>query len=102
MIRLANVNDLDAIMNITHDIVKEMKEKGNPQWHDSYPSISDFKKDIENNSLYVYEKDTVVGFICIIKDYENDYERVKESTKDLAYIMHRLGIKKEKKVLQQL
>lgn len=94
MIRKANLNDLESIMNITKEIVKEMKSAGNPQWHDNYPTKEDFTIDINNNTLYVYEEERVVGFICIAKDIENDYEKVLESSKEEAYIVHRLGIDK--------
>ncbi len=94
MIRKANSNDLNKIMSITKDIVKEMKEAKNPQWHDNYPTLADFQEDLENNSLYVYENKEVIGFIVICKDTNNEYEKVKTSTPSEAYIMHRLGIAK--------
>lgn len=95
MIREAKVTDLQDIMRITKEIVMEMKNDGNPQWHDNYPTIEDFSQDINNQTLYVYEENNkVIAFICITKDYDNEYESVLQSTKEDAYIMHRLGVDK--------
>lgn len=99
MIRKATLDDLERIMQITKEIVVEMKENGNPQWSDLYPTKEDFTDDINNNTLYVYEKDKVIGFICITKDTENEYGHVLESSKNNAYIMHRLGIDKSYRAL---
>lgn len=99
MIRKATLDDLDRIMQITKEIVAEMKENGNPQWSDLYPTKEDFTEDINNNTLYVYEKDKVIGFICITKDTENEYGQVLGSSKNSAYIMHRLGIDKSYRAL---
>ncbi|MDE5539838.1 MAG: GNAT family N-acetyltransferase [Bacilli bacterium] len=95
MIRKANESDLAKIMTITNEIVVEMKEENNPQWHEGYPTLTDFKIDFDNNALYVYEDNEIKGFICIEKDLNDDYSHVPNSTKKEAYIMHRLGVKKE-------
>ncbi len=95
MIREANLNDLAKIIEIKESIIEEMQELANPQWHQNYPTIEDFTKDLENNSLYVYEENNeVVGFVCITKDLEDEYQIVEKSTKADAYIIHRLGIAK--------
>lgn len=95
MIRLATENDILSIMRIIKEIVADMKKEGNPQWHDKYPIEEDFLNDIACNALYVYEKESkVIGFICAEKDTENEYERVSNTTKKEAYIMHRLGVDK--------
>ena len=94
MIRLAKQKDLDQILKITEIIKQEMKMENNPQWHEGYPTKEDFQKDIDEKSLYVLEENRVVAFASIKKDSENDYEKVKESTKKEAYIIHRLAVDK--------
>ncbi len=95
MIRLATYNDIDRILEIKNEIVKEMQTENNPQWHATYPSKDDFLEDIKSNSLYVYDTNEVIGFICIKKDLDNEYEKLKESSNTPSFIIHRLGIKKE-------
>lgn len=97
MIRLARINDLDTIMSIIKEIQKEMKLENNPQWNeeDDYPSKDKFLLDIENNALYVYEiENEIKGFISITKD-EGEYDELLKTTNKLAFILHRIAIKKE-------
>lgn len=97
MIRLANIKDLDKIMEIIKEIQKEMKAENNPQWNedDDYPSREKFITDIENKNLYIYEeKDIIKGFIAIAKDY-GEYDELLKTTNKPAFILHRIAIKKE-------
>ncbi|MDE6284922.1 MAG: GNAT family N-acetyltransferase [Bacilli bacterium] len=93
MFRLAKEEDIEEIMIIVNDIKTEMKEAGNPQWHEGYPLEVDFLEDVQHQSLYVYEEShQIVSFMCIQEDTEDDYECVEKRTKQRAYLMHRLGV----------
>ena len=97
MIRLANIKDLDNIMDIIREIQKEMKAENNPQWNedDDYPNKEKFITDIENKSLYIYEgEDIIKGFIAITKD-NGEYDELLETTNKPAFILHRIAIKKD-------
>lgn len=97
MIRLANINDLDKIMEIIKEIQKEMKKENNPQWNeeDDYPNRDKFTTDIENDSLYIYEDESELkGFITIAKD-NSEYDELLKTTNKPAFILHRIAIKKE-------
>jgi len=96
MIRLANVSDLDDIMEIIDEIKKEMKEENNPQWNeeDDYPNKEKFISDMKKNQLYVYEDNQIIkGLIVISK--EDDYQKLLKTSNKPSYILHRLAIKKE-------
>lgn len=97
MIRLANKNDLNAIMMIIRETQKEMQAQHNPQWsiENDYPNKNKFLTDIANNDLYVYENDqNLKGFITITKD-TGEYNELLPTSNEPAYILHRLAIKKE-------
>ena len=64
MIRKAKLSDLESIMDIINETVKEMKSYGNDQWDDNYPNKETFINDIKNERLYVCEEDNnIKGFI---------------------------------------
>ena len=94
MIREATEKDLEEIINITHTIIKDMKKECNPQWHEGYPTKEDFRIDLNNDSLYVYENKKVIGFAAILEDDGTDYDEVKVSKNEKAYVVHRLGVDK--------
>ena len=60
MIRKAKLSDLEDIMDIINETIKEMKLYGNDQWDDNYPNKETFINDIKNESLYVCEEDRIV------------------------------------------
>lgn len=67
MVRKATMEDLDEILDIYESARQYMKATGNPhQWGDELPLISTTKKDIENESLYVVERD---GLLCGVMEF---------------------------------
>jgi N-acetylglutamate synthase-like GNAT family acetyltransferase len=66
MIRKANSSDLNRLLQITRSCAKLMESKNIFQWNDSYPSLSAFENDVNNNWLYVITKEKeIIGCICI-------------------------------------
>ena len=43
MIRKANLNDVDGILDIVIQIVVDMKVSNNTQWEENYPKAEKFK-----------------------------------------------------------
>ena len=94
MIRKANIKDLDQIMNIISDTVKEMKTYNNTQWDENYPQAKDFENDIKNEDLYVDELDgQVVGLICVNYIEPDEYLDIKWAFDKKAMIIHRMAVK---------
>ncbi len=93
MIRKANLNDVDAIMDIIKQIIVEMKESNNTQWDENYPKAENFEKDIEEGCLYVDEfEDDLIGFICV-NDFEpEEYKNIDWISDEKALILHRMGV----------
>ena len=97
MIRKANLNDLNCIMEIVRSIQAEMKQENNPQWNEDndYPSKEKFIEDINKNALYVYETDySIKGFMSITLD-NKEYDELLKTSNEPAYVLHRLAVRKE-------
>ena len=66
MIRLAQVSDLDRVLQITRLCTREMESRKVFQWNEHYPDRKSFVRDIRNSELYVYcIKDMIVGCISV-------------------------------------
>ncbi|MCH4891080.1 GNAT family N-acetyltransferase [Acidaminobacter sp. JC074] len=92
MIRLAKKGDIQEIMAIVEVIIDEMMEVENYQWDQTYPRKEDFLRDIENETLYVYESGHIGGFICIDFSRPNEYKDLKWSSNDKAPVIHRMAV----------
>ena len=93
-IELAKINDLDRVKKITSDCALEMISRKIFQWDENYPNIEIFKKDIDNQNLYVYrEKSIVLGCIMLSLSKDEVYNNVKWLTKDEKNLyVHRLAV----------
>ena len=93
MITKANLNDINQIMEIINETVKEMKSYNNTQWDDNYPQDKDFAKDIELGNLYVDKKDnTITGFICVNYIEPVEYNGLSWSKDEKCMVIHRMAV----------
>ncbi len=94
MIRLANQEDIKAIMKIVGLVVADMKREGNHQWNEAYPVSDDFLKDVRLKNLYVKENTggKVTGFICIDQIEPKAYEELMWSSNHSFLVIHRLAV----------
>ena len=94
MIREATSNDLNRIVEITNACGKHMISQNIFQWNEEYPNLEVFKKDLENQSLYVIELESkIVGCVCISEKMDAVYKEVKWLTPDSNNMyVHRLAI----------
>jgi GNAT superfamily N-acetyltransferase len=93
MIRLAEPNDLEAIMEIVRLAIPEMRRTGNDQWKEDYPLSADFRKDIDHRELYVAEIDgRVAGFICINGLEPEEYQDAEWSVDATPLVLHRMAV----------
>ena len=93
-IELAKINDLDRVKKITSDCALEMISRKIFQWDENYPNIEIFKKDIDNQNLYVYRDNAIVlGCIMLSLSKDEVYDNVKWLTKDEKNLyVHRLAV----------
>lgn len=74
-IRLANNNDLNTLMDITHRCIDHLDSQAIYQWDEIYPSEKDLREDIEAQCLYsITDDDMVCGCICINQTEYPGYE----------------------------
>ena len=98
-IRLAEMYELETIVNITKACNLFMRSKGIYQWTENYPSISDFQNDFKRKELYILEEEReILGCIVISTLMDEVYKPVKWLTpnnNNHIYI-HRIAITPKK------
>lgn len=97
MIRMARMNDLDAIMNVIKEAQTRMKHDGLTQWQNGYPDQVTIKNDIKNKNLYVYElKGKVIATMSVFP-YDSIYDHIegKWLNNDPYMAVHRIAINNE-------
>ena len=79
MIRQATMKDYDRMMEIFQIARLYMKEKGNPnQWKDDYPGPT-FKKEIEDEMVYVFEEDShIYGVFMLLIGEDPTYSYIED------------------------
>ena len=96
-IELAEITDLNRIMEITRACAIDLISNNIFQWNEKYPSKEAFKKDIEKNTLYVCKnKSRITGCISLCADKDEEYENVEWITEDFKNLyLHRLAVHPE-------
>lgn len=94
MIRKAEHADLTTIKKITEACTQHLIDQNIFQWNLNYPSLAVFKKDIEEDALYVYlNKEKIVGCIMFSEEKDPLYNTVNWLTPDGQNLyIHRLAV----------
>jgi len=93
LIRLATLNDIDAIMNLVAQVVPVMRASGNFQWDDTYPNAQVFTNDVALKQLWVADVDgAIAGITAITTDQEPEYASVGWDITEQAIVTHRLAV----------
>ena len=92
--RYAKTEDLDKIMKIIKETVKEMNENGNFQWDETYPNREVFLNDIKEETLYtvVNENDEVIGVGAANFESFEEYDDLEWKSGKDDYVIHRLAV----------
>lgn len=91
--RLATLNDIPSLLELVRRVVPLMRAGGNFQWDDAYPNEAVFRKDIEQEYLWVTELDgRLVGVAAITTDQEPEYAQVGWDLSEMAIVVHRLAV----------
>jgi ribosomal protein S18 acetylase RimI-like enzyme len=92
-IRLAQMEELEALHAIVKDATKQMDEQGIPQWDDVYPDKETVTQDIERREMYVIEQNgRAAGIIVINEEQPPEYAAVPWMYAGRALVVHRLTI----------
>lgn len=92
--RLANFNDLNEICKLVNHAIEEMIKQNIFQWDELYPTMDDFREDIDKEQLYVGLLDDRIAVIYVLnQDYDDEYENGDWKYKNEPfYIIHRLCV----------
>ena len=96
-IRLAQTNDLTAIMTALDAAREIMRSDGNTgQWINGYPNTTVIQTDIENKNGFVVEEDTrIIAYFACIPSPEPTYAKIYNGAwldDTLPYhVIHRIG-----------
>ena len=100
MLRKAAFEDLDQIEILMGRVVPLMLAQNNPQWNEEYPARKDFQKDIEEDTLYVWEQDgKVLGVVCVNFEEPEGYRTAQWSVDKKPTIIHRMAVEPESRGL---
>ncbi len=92
-IRLANITDLPAVLDLMQRVVPFMQAEGNEQWDSEYPSEAVFTKDINQHDLFVaILDDQLVGAVAINAFLPPEYSTVPWKTSPNTYTFHRMMV----------
>ena len=93
-IRLAEEKDLERIMEIIADTVKEMHQNNNFQWDSDYPNREVSLKDIRDGVLYaaVDEDNVIAGLAVFNLEKPDSYSDVVWKAGENDYVIHRLAV----------
>lgn len=101
MIRVANINDLDKIMELINDAKKLFKSEGSDQWQgrDNYPNEDTILNDIKKREMYLKElNNEIVGCVVLSSKQEEAYENIYDGrwqNNGPYLVIHRIAVKKE-------
>lgn len=98
MIRQAKISEIPDILSITKACANNMTQSGIYQWNEHYPSKSAFENDVEQEELFVLEKEgKIIGAIVISVHMDDEYTAIEWLTpnKNNLYI-HRLSVHPQK------
>lgn len=93
VIRKATLNDLTSIDALSLEVINAMHKNNIHQWNLEYPRMPHFKRDIENDALFVYHYEgDIVGVMAIYEENEAPY-KVIQWIKQKSIVIHRVLIK---------
>lgn len=86
--------DLNVIVSLICDAIKEMELHGIDQWDEIYPTAEDFAEDIRKGNLYVAEENGELMAVYVISDESDDAYKTADwkYPDETAYILHRFCV----------
>ncbi|PHS63383.1 MAG: GNAT family N-acetyltransferase [Flavobacterium sp.] len=93
-IRIAELKDLEKIIQIYSKCKIELDNQGIFQWTDNYPNSKIIMTDIHKGILYLLEyKNEIIGTINISKEQEKEYGKIEwKFNEGKILVIHRLAI----------
>jgi ribosomal protein S18 acetylase RimI-like enzyme len=91
---LAAESDLERIVKLVKECVRDMVSHGIHQWNDNYPNADVIGDDIRCKSMHVVKNNgDIIGMIALNEDQAAEYMSVKWSRRsDRVLVIHRLAV----------
>ncbi|QKG54821.1 GNAT family N-acetyltransferase [Hymenobacter sp. BRD67] len=91
--RRATTADLPAIVALVRAVVPLMNASGNFQWTTDYPNEGVFRRDIEQQHLWVAERlGEIEGVAALTQDKDPEYADADWDANEPALVTHRLAV----------
>ncbi|ADL51923.1 GNAT family N-acetyltransferase [Clostridium cellulovorans] len=92
--RKGNLAEIQEIMRIIRDSIKNMEQNGIYQWDDIYPNEIVIQEDIQGENLYVCISDNKITGFAVLNNYQDrEYESISwNTTSDNNLIIHRVCV----------
>lgn len=96
-IRLASLKDIENIMCLIKNCIKDLESQSIYQWNDHYPTAEIFEEDIKSNSLYILEDEAhYLGVVTINEVQSPEYKELVWSDEGgRVLVIHRLAVNPE-------
>ncbi len=94
----AESDDINEILKLVQECIKNMNANGIDQWNEQYPPLEIFKSDVESGSLFAM-KDVgrIVGVIVLSEEQDEEYDDIDWTDKfGKVIIVHRLAVHPER------
>lgn len=91
---IATEDDVDRVMVLVKDCIRDMESQGVYQWSEYYPNLRIVKDDIKHGSMHMLkENEEILGIITLNEDQPSEYECLGWSTHEgRILVMHRLAV----------
>lgn len=98
-IRLAQPDDLPALISLIERVVPLMRAAGNLQWGEDYPAAADLTADIAAGELWLAETapGELAGLAAITTQQTPEYAAVGWDLREPAIVIHRLAVAPEQR-----
>ncbi len=90
----ADSEDIEEILDLIQECIKNMNKHGIDQWNDEYPPSEIFISDVEKGILFVMKDEgSIVGIIVLSEEQDEQYNEIDWVDKlGKVLIVHRLAV----------
>ena len=96
MISVGQLNELEAILQLTRACGQHMRDNGIDQWDEHYPDRAVLVNDLQTETLFAYrEGDEILGDVVLNETQDEEYGDVSWSTSQdyRNIVVHRLAVR---------
>lgn len=85
--------DIDEIMVLIKDCIRDMQARGSDQWDETYPTRAIFNGDIRSGTLFLAKKDTAIQAVMVLNEEQpSEYLKLPWTTAGKILTVHRLAV----------